>query len=70
MDNCHAKWLRTMVIPMRAEGHTAWANTCEQAADEIDALQSHRDNRPLQGRQFGTPSQHYPMKRSEGSIDE
>jgi hypothetical protein len=43
MANCHANWLRAMVAPLRAGKHTAWANTCERAADEIEALQRHRD---------------------------
>jgi hypothetical protein len=43
MGNCHVKWLRAMVAPMKAEGHTAWANTCEHAANELEAVQSHRD---------------------------
>ena len=36
--NPHAKWLREAAQYMRADGHVAWSNTCEQAADEIVRL--------------------------------
>lgn len=33
----HAKWLRMAADEIRAANHAGWGNTCEQAADAIDA---------------------------------
>lgn len=33
----HAKWLRMAADEIRRENHDGWGNTCEQAADAIDA---------------------------------
>lgn len=33
----HAKWLRKAAKEIRDKGHAGWGNTCEQAADAIDA---------------------------------
>jgi hypothetical protein len=33
----HAKWLRKAAAEIRDENHAGWGNTCEQAADAIDA---------------------------------
>ena len=41
--NPHVKWLRQAAERMHASSEYAWAHTCEQAADEIEALQAHRD---------------------------
>jgi hypothetical protein len=43
MDNCHAKWLKEVVVALRSEGFQSWANTCERAAAEIESLQAHRE---------------------------
>jgi hypothetical protein len=32
-----AKWLRQAAKEIRAEGHYGWGNTCEQAADALEA---------------------------------
>lgn len=44
MNNCHSRWLREAAEKISDAGHIGWGNTCAQAADEIDALQAHRDN--------------------------
>ena len=33
----HAKWLRQAAGEIRMEGHAGWGNTCESAADAIEA---------------------------------
>lgn len=35
--NEHIKWLREAAKHMFADGHIAWANTCEQAADAFES---------------------------------
>ena len=35
-----AKWLRQAAEEIRREGHNGWGNTCEQAADDHDALRA------------------------------
>lgn len=41
--NPHPKWLREAAKHMFADGHVAWGNTCERAADDLEAVQAHRD---------------------------
>ena len=41
--NPHSKWLRQWAVELRKEGVIGGATTAEQAANEIDALQAHRD---------------------------
>lgn len=36
----HAKWLRKAAEEIRSEGHTGWGNTCEQAAEALEATLS------------------------------
>lgn len=38
-----AKWLRKAAEEIRDEGHPGWGNTCEFAADAIDAAIKQRD---------------------------
>jgi hypothetical protein len=42
--NCHVRWLREMAERFRFDGQPTYSNTCEGAANEIEALQAHRDN--------------------------
>jgi len=37
------KFLRQAAIEIRAENHAGWGNTCDQAADHIEALQAKLD---------------------------
>lgn len=37
--NSHSKWLRRAAEEMTGFGAHAWANTCKDAADEIDRLE-------------------------------
>ena len=38
MSDSTGKWLRQVATEIRAQGINGWGNTCEQAADDYDAL--------------------------------
>ena len=42
--NPHAKWLREAAKICEKANLISIAHTCDQAANEIEALQAHRDN--------------------------
>lgn len=41
-SNPHAKWLREAAKCLASENRTTLAHTCDQAANEIDAIERHR----------------------------
>lgn len=41
--NPHVKWLREVASNLHAERRTAMANTCEQAAKELESVLAHRN---------------------------
>ena len=43
MSKQTAKWLRQVAEEIRKENHAGWGNTCEMAADEVDAMQARID---------------------------
>lgn len=40
MSNSHANWLRRAAEEIAKVGHYGWGNTCEDAAEHIDALEA------------------------------
>jgi len=40
MSNSHANWLRRVADEIAKAGHYGWGNTCEDAAEHIDALEA------------------------------
>lgn len=72
-SNPHARWLREAAQRLASENRTALAHTCDQAADEIDALQLHRDNllQAHEGRsdEHGAISHEFVAQDSKPEID-
>ena len=40
MSDSHANWLRRVADEIAKAGHYGWGNTCEDAAEHIDALEA------------------------------
>lgn len=66
-SNPHAKWLRELASHMRADHNWSHANTCDRAADEIDAIASHRDTLLAK---HETASAHEPRARLDADVSQ
>jgi hypothetical protein len=68
--NSHSKWLRTWAAELRKEGVIGGANTAEQAADEIDRLESVLSDTNIRLRMYGghTANCAYHLSHYKGPV--